>query len=420
MRSKFLPRRPRIESLEERSVPATIQAVAGHLFVSKQVGALTVTNNGGGSVTVQDGAKTTTVTNIGNLILITGTNLSNNITFNGTTSFPGSVLINAGNGNDNIEIFGGIGGNLTVLGGLGNDLTTVTDNLDVGGTVNMVDVLGNNDLYITADMAVGGTMAARGFNEFALKVAGSSLSVGGDLTVSALVSGQPLELSTEALTAFNVGRNLWASGYANNDSVVIEGDLLVGGNTTVSLGGTTVAGQNDFNLTPDENNANTAQLAGNLYYTGGAGLDNVVLNNQTTVAGFTKISLGAVGSNTLDDNATHAGDVIVTGGNGGNRLTFGGVMDGMVRITLGNGTNNTTFNAAPAGYLVYSGGNLSDTVLLDGADDYYVDLLFGTAGTHQLTLETGSTISGEAKSGVPANSTFTNNGDIHQPFKINF
>jgi hypothetical protein len=47
--------RPRIEALEDRAVPATINLVAGQLFISNPTAALTVTSLGAGQVKVQDG-----------------------------------------------------------------------------------------------------------------------------------------------------------------------------------------------------------------------------------------------------------------------------------------------------------------------------------------------------------------------------
>src|SRR5262245_30344300 len=100
--------RPTLEGLEERWVPATIKLVAGSLFVSNQVGDLSVeTTAVAGQVKVTDNAKAVVVSGVGSLILITGTNLPNKINFVATAkTFPGQLLINSGNGADTIDLSG--------------------------------------------------------------------------------------------------------------------------------------------------------------------------------------------------------------------------------------------------------------------------------------------------------------------------
>src|SRR5262245_49384385 len=124
--------RPTLEALEERWVPATIKLIAGNLFVSNQTAALTLeTTATAGQIKITDGAKVVTVSGVGGLISITGTNAANTINFNADAkAFPGNLLINAGNGADTINLEatnppGGIGGNVTVLEGNGDDFFQV-------------------------------------------------------------------------------------------------------------------------------------------------------------------------------------------------------------------------------------------------------------------------------------------------------
>src|SRR5262245_60719592 len=98
--------RPALECLEARWVPATIKLIAGNLFVSNQTAALTVeTTATPGKIMVTDGAKVVTVSGVGGLISITGTNAANLITFVADAgAFPGNLLVNAGNGADAINL----------------------------------------------------------------------------------------------------------------------------------------------------------------------------------------------------------------------------------------------------------------------------------------------------------------------------
>jgi hypothetical protein len=63
-RTKFAYR-PRLESLEHRWVPATVNVIGGNLYISEQVGTLNVSNLVGGQVRVQDSAKDITVSGVG-------------------------------------------------------------------------------------------------------------------------------------------------------------------------------------------------------------------------------------------------------------------------------------------------------------------------------------------------------------------
>src|SRR5687767_7830824 len=118
---RIRPTRPNLEYLERRLAPATVRLASGNLYVSHQVGALTITAQGGGKFTVADGAKAVTVGGVAGLIQVTGTNVGNKITFDANgKAFPGNLLISGGNGADEVVVEGGgaggkIGGNVTVL-----------------------------------------------------------------------------------------------------------------------------------------------------------------------------------------------------------------------------------------------------------------------------------------------------------------
>ncbi|NBO93477.1 MAG: hypothetical protein EBV06_14370 [Planctomycetia bacterium] len=418
MRTRF-SFRPLVENLEERAVPATISVVSGSLYVKNQLGNLTITPQAtAGQVRVQDSGNGQNIvfSGVSTGIYVTGTSLADNITVNATTNpFPGLVQISGGNSGDTINLQGSIGGNLTVLGELGNDTVNVTAALTVGGAVNIADTAGDNDLLLSGAFSVGGALSASGQN--AVTLGANALTVGGNLTLSAVTSGVGLNLTSSG--TFTVGKNLTITGYAADDTASLTGTIAVSGNTTVNLG----AGSNTFALTE----AATSKLGGYLSYTGTTGVDNIDIGNATglTIAGTASFSLGD-GANTFDVTATTtiSSNLTVTGGSGGNTLNIGGTLNANASVTLGNGINSTTFTTSPGGLLTYRGGNTQDTLTLNATGaTFNVDILFGTSGTHVLTMTngTGASITGKAMSGTPATSTFNqNDATIVSPFTINF
>src|SRR5262245_33551089 len=96
--------RPSLEALENRWVPATIKLIGGNLFLSNQAGTLLVeTTATPGTINVTDAGKLVTVSGVGKLISITGTNKNDVVQLKANTgAFPGSVLVNTGNGIDTV------------------------------------------------------------------------------------------------------------------------------------------------------------------------------------------------------------------------------------------------------------------------------------------------------------------------------
>jgi hypothetical protein len=386
--------RPRIESLEDRAVPATISVLSGQLFVSNPSGDLTITTLGGGQVKVEDNGSSVTVSGVGTAINITGSNKADVINFDASIAFPGRVQISGGNGNDEINLKGTIGGNLTVLGGLGDDVITIVDDLAVGGNFISSDTAGANDIVFEADLAVGGSFTASGVRDFAVDV--NSLTVGGGLTVSAVTSGAGLNVSAAAGSLFSVGKALSLTGNASADTVSLEGEIQVGGNTTINL----AAGDNTAVITPDT----LSTFSGSFRYTGTSGVDDVTVDEDVVLAGATTIALGE-GENVLTIGTAAGfsanGSVAVTVGNGDNNsLTFGGdgVFNSTVNVTIGNGDNNTTtFDSAPAGRLTYRSGNGEGNVLALTSGDVLINATFGTGlavASNTLDLTGLTTLSG--------------------------
>lgn len=400
MRSKY-SFRPRIEALEDRAVPATISLVGSNLFISRQAGPLTVSTVVGGDVKVQDGASSVSLSGVTN-VFITGTKLADSITLDGTAEpFSGNVLINAGNGNDEIFMKGIVSGNLTILTGLGDDEAKVLGaGLTVGGNLQFTNSAGSSLFKLSGDLTVGTNLTATGVSEF--KLAGNALDVGNNLSVSAL-NTKALLFNVNSASALTVGKAFTVTGSSANDTVQILGDVTIGGNTNLNLRG----GANLAKLVP----VAPGTLSGSFNYTGGAGNDTVTMGANLTLGGNATLNLGA-GTNSLTTAASQTnGNFNVTAAGAGNTLNFtDAVLSGNANLNLGNGTNTLTFTTAPAGLLNLRAGNGTNTLNITPAapETFNGNLLFGN-GTNTVTLNADTTISGRLIGGSGTN-TFNQNG----------
>ncbi|MFO0843691.1 MAG: hypothetical protein U0797_15055 [Gemmataceae bacterium] len=401
MRSKH-SFRPVVEGLEDRWVPATIRLVAGNLFVSNQVGELTVSTTGtAGQITVNDFFNATdhkvTLSGVGSLISITGTNLANKINFvadvaGGKLAFPGNLLINSGNGIDTVDLTGRIGGNVTLLTGLGNDIVTSTGDLSIGGGLTFSDGFGLNTVNLNdQDWIIGGNLTMSGVGTFNSGT-GNMLKVGGAVTLAATPTvANPLNVTFNAGSLVDIGKSLTITGSAVTDSVQVLSLLSVGGNMSVNLRG----GLNTFFLTPTTGGTG---INGSLFYIGNGDADTVFLGDFSDVAGNTSIEMGG-GANVFVDNplSLYAGNLTVNGGNDTNTFVISGAVSGNLGVSLGNGDNNLTqVNGAIGGRFSYRLGNGSNAALNlapAAGTTVVIDAVFGT-GSSTFSLLTDFTLTG--------------------------
>ena len=131
-------------------MPATIRLLGGNLYISNQAGLLLVeTTATPGKLNVTDAGKLVTVSGVGGLVSVTGTNKNDTVQFKANAGpFAGSLIVSTGNGNDTVALqataAGGIGGHVTVLPGRGADTTAVSAATRVGGSLRVVDPSGIN------------------------------------------------------------------------------------------------------------------------------------------------------------------------------------------------------------------------------------------------------------------------------------
>jgi hypothetical protein len=390
--------RPKLEGLEGRWVPATIRLTAGSLFVSNQVGALTVeTTAVAGQLKITDNAKVVVVNGVGTLVSITGTNLANKITFTadlagGNKQFPGNVLINSGNGADTVDLNGRVGGNATLLTGLGNDTVTSTvADVSIGGGLTFSDTAGLNTVALNGkNYTVGGNVSLYGVGVFDMG-AGNTLKVGGAAT---LTSNQAAASTLSVLLGGDeviVGKTLQITGGALNDVVSVTAKVSIGGSLTLNLRG----GDNTFLLTPT---AGGSGVNGSLFYSGEGGGDVAVFGADSSVSGNTTLNLGN-GINTFVDDplSLYSGDLTVNGDNDTNTVIVAGAVSGNFNNTLGNGDGNTTvFSGTVGGRFRYrlGSGTLGTLTLAPAvASTIDIDAIFGT-GDSTFTLGPNVTLNG--------------------------
>jgi len=364
-----------------------------------------------GQVAVTDNGGTKTVSGVGSLIQITGTNAGDTITFTGNTGFNGNVLINGSNGDDIITVNAAAAnvtnGNVTVLSGLGNDTTNLAGR--IGGTLTSSNTSGADIVNITGAATVGGDASLSGVSTLNQTAA---LTTGGSLTVSGLVNTST-PLTVNSLADLTVGRNLQVTGGSGTNMINVVGNLSVNGSATINFGLGT--GTNSEILNP----AGGTGIGGNLQITGGAADDTTVLAPTVIVGSSTTLNLGE-GTNLSTIDGLFAGPVSVNGGNTVNTTTIGAgagtALFGSLTISYGNGTNTTTVNVAPGGLLTYRGGNNVDTVNLTPTtpSTFNVNMAFGS-GTNTLTLNANVTLTGRVTSQNQAGDTFNQGGATLAP-----
>jgi hypothetical protein len=301
----------------------------------------------------------------------------------------------------------GAGGAIRLNNGFVTEMTPATDLrlILVDGTSTSVTV----DL----DSALAGSLILQ-LRSGARNVTftGTSNTVGGLLRIEASEGIQNVYLAVNA--DMNVGGNLVINGRNASDSVNISGHavnvanamILRSINTLNNSGTLAVAG--DFNMIGVlENeltrllNTGTFNVAGNVTYLGGGGVDEFSFSaGSASIGGFTYVNLG-------DSNLVQSQQVVrltgnfstdllqVTSGNsiGGNSFltsaTTNVTDDLIVNFTNSNKANTAVFRGTYSGtYGTYRGGSQVDTVTFgaSGVNMEFATLVFG--GNDVYTLET--------------------------------
>jgi hypothetical protein len=421
-----------LESLEDRTVPATLRLLSGSLYISNPS-----TTGGSTNITLQavannkfdvfdNGTKVATVS-VGGNIFYTGTNLNDTLTVNlqGNT-FTGNLQATMSNGDDTVDIFstgGALLGTTNVQTGLGNDTVNLNRNgaaMTFGGGIQVTDQAGLDTVNLGNAGAVTkfqSSVQLTGVNTVSAG-AGQADTVGGELTITAL---------TTDVTALNA---TFADNFTVNGRTTVRGGNAA---DTVNVGLNTFNGIAQFLLGngADQLNFNSAGLTfnSNLDVDMGEGANSVVMSNAFTVGGSMTLRSGS-GDFSVDDfngtingnllaefgdgavafdtaaTALIAGNFTYRAGNGTSNFNLENTVAGDLAMFLGNGEGSLTTisgTAAINGRFIYRAGNGGTTVVLAStAATYNLDMIFGS-GDDTLVYGAGTFVTGRVDGGGGTN-----------------
>lgn len=318
------------ERLEDRLLLAVVGAVKGStLFITSDNSSDTVLITGGetqGSLTVVlSGGIPQDVTGVKNIrISMSGGDDSVELV---DVSVSGNVLIDLGDGNDELTIGGSgthIGGNLSLWAGGGGDSVTIDATGASGGAAGAISI-GKNLLVDLGDAtsSQNDQLTIVGANS------GETISIGGNATIKGQAETQSIQIdSTSIGKAFKVdlgdGDDVLNLGLVNNSALSVQvgkaasiktgagddtvsilggtgGTFQVGTNLTIDLGADDgSSGNGDDRLTMRADTSGTEQIliGGNFSVKGSGGVQIVELDG-VQIGKNAKIALGA-GDDDLD------------------------------------------------------------------------------------------------------------------------
>ena len=293
------------------------------------------------------------VTATGNFAVVTGN------TFTGDNRYNDGVKLKLGTGSD-LEIYHT--GSFTKIDNKTGDLNIFAAN---GGKIALYDYSGTETL---AKLTPNGAVELYYDNSKKLETNTSGIGVTGNITVSGNVDGRDLAADGSKLDTYEAN----GSSYLRSDAADIKtsGDLTFYDNVKAKFGT-----GNDLQVYHDGTNSLIRNSTGNLYY-GGSTHQFLNYGLAETMAKFVedgavelyydnakKIETTATGVNitgvTVDDGATHDGDVTFTGSNGNvvfdksdNSLKFSDATG----IKIGDGTDL---------HIYHGGSGLANATFID-------------------------------------------------------
>ena len=343
-------------------------------------------------------------------VTITGGTGDDDVTLTGTTA-DGVIVPLSIEGNLTVNLLGTtaagvntlrltdtqVGGNLVYTGGAGTDVVMVQGSLLVGGnaTLNM----GAGENLFDASMnhqetVVRGNLIYTGGVGVDRLLSNGLIEVGNNATLNLGGGNNVISFTAGADEALAVGGNLLIRANGGDDQVTFTGGqgVAVGGNATIALAG----GANMLSVL----DGSGMSVMGNLLYTGGIGIDTIIIEELLSVARNATFTLGA-GNNVLsitrddtDETLLAVGGNLVVGALGGDdRVTLSGgqsvTVGGNTTFNLGAGDNNlsllgVTNGMSTLGFLAYIGGVGVDTLIFEQA--------LSVAGNATFTLGAGNNV----------------------------
>jgi hypothetical protein len=289
---------------------------------------LIVEDGAGGPVTVGVANGSLTVR------MLNGSTGAVSVTLDGAIS--GNLTVNLGSGDRALDLNGAlntIGGSLSITGGTGDqtvELATAAP-LVVGGTANIDLGAGLDAVTNAADVTIGQDLNLRGVNDFA---GANTVTVGRNVSVYVNTESVDSTFNSAGGTAGVIGGNFNYVGSSAQDNVLMNFLYTVGGSVNINLGGYVIdsdatAGDQVADLTLATVGGNVTVLAA-LNTLG----DDIFLTAATTViGGSVYVNLGGG-----DNQATFLGTV------GGSSITYTGGF-GIDTVVLGTTGSAARFTA---------------------------------------------------------------------------
>jgi hypothetical protein len=371
-------RRLTVQRLEDRATPSvSTTLINGTLTIrgDNLPNSVLISESAPGKFTVTNNAKTVGTFSFSNLTVQMG-NGADTVELKLATALTGNLNVTLGNGTDtfttaNSTLGSKIGGDAFVNLGLGGnrpgvnyDQDVLIYNVNIGGNLTVLGSSGSGAELLDIEASkIGKTVSVTNIFQTSLGAfddPARAVTVGVDLSVSnyqkntdgrgdtpPAVGGNGLNLYSDTV----VNRNVSYTGGSGIDRVLLPQDfanatpVTIGGNVTVNAYG----GVNTLSLGTGAVGVN---VGGNVRFDGGADIDRFFLDSGSTVGGGVYANLGE------GDNQVF-GDSIGLGGGGSPFNAEGdGTVNGDVTIILGNG-NNFIGSFGLLGNTFSVGGNLT-------------------------------------------------------------
>jgi hypothetical protein len=378
--------RPKVESLEDRTVPAailnstlvngtlTITAVNSNVFgENDQV--ITIQGNGAGAFNIATngdlrGPAAASPTGVTNIKLNLGAG-NDKVTII-DADLAGTLTVLGGTGNNSVFLNGTDNqfGNISIVNGMGIDLFQADAAIAVTGNLTVNNGHGDTKFLLNADTEIGGNLSLINTGGIDIFTSKAKLDVNGNLTMNNGAGTVRLTFDGET----DIGGNFSVVNGYGGDTTDFNGQLKIAGNLSLNYGTSndvikTVDAKGNVvtvQLTGSSTNFNdlaAAEIGGNLTIRGQDGIDRVVLDG-VTVKGTTLFDLGNQDDVVLLTDSIFGGRSTVNTGNGNDTLRLendenGSDTEFQSTVTISAGAGNdvltvgridgdrVTFKAAP-------------------------------------------------------------------------
>lgn len=282
------------------------------------------------------------------------------------TTTGGEVTIDAGEGNNSIQIAGLVqaagGGKNTILTGSGDDTITQSgaafyavggDNLiNAGDGDNQIDIGG----WVYASSGSKNTIQAGSGNDtmtFAQHL--SSIGSGAKIIIDAGDGDNSITINRGSQVASTHGGDIKINAGSGDDTMTFTGHVLAGQSKTTNTGGSVTIDAGGGNNTIQVGGTVQAIADGSINISTGDGDDSITLNGSAIAGEFTNIEPGG------PVVPVSGGSVTIDVGGGNNNIQIGGVVqaahsDGIFTLNSGDGDDTMIFKGA---IMTQAGGSAS-------------------------------------------------------------